>query len=91
MSVFIVAVHMEPSDSNRHEHIASVRWMKSGSTETTTSTRAQMVEWIQGGGDAWVADGQGAVQVGVVDATPPYLRTFADDRPTDNLLSLPRF
>ena len=33
----------------------------------------------------------GTVKVGVVDATPPYLRTHADGVWTDNLLALPRY
>lgn len=91
MSVYITAVHMEPSRGSSHEHIASIQWVNSAENTSNQSTRAQMVTWINGGGVAWVADGQGAVQVGVVAADPPYLRTFADNRPTDNLLHLPRY
>lgn len=91
MSVFITAVHMEPTYGSGHEHIASVRWENPDTNATGQSTREDMVEFINGDGQAWVADGQGSVQVGVVDANPPYLRTYADGRYTDNLLSLPRF
>jgi hypothetical protein len=31
------------------------------------------------------------VAVGVVDASPPYIRTYADGNWTDNLLALPRY
>lgn len=91
MSVFIIAVRLEPSDSNRHEHIAWAKWVKSGAAGETISSRDQMVDWINGGGQAWVADGSNSVRVMVVQAKPPYLRTVANGRPTDNLLSLPRF
>ncbi|NHA00633.1 DUF3892 domain-containing protein [Nocardioides sp. W3-2-3] len=91
MSLFITAVHMEPTYGSGHEHIALVRWVDTAADATDTSTRQQMVDFLNRGGQAWVADAQGSVQVGVVNANPPYLRTFADGRYTDNLLSLPRF
>lgn len=51
-----------------------------------------MVEWIeQKGGDARVQGNPRDAQVGVVDATPKYLRTHADGQWTNNLLSLPRY
>jgi hypothetical protein len=31
------------------------------------------------------------VNVGVVNATPPYIKTYADEVWTDNLLALPRY
>lgn len=89
--IYITAVHMEPSNAGGHEHIAAVYWEKPNSDESKYSTRQQMVDWINQGGDARVRDSQGSVQVGVVDANPPYLRTYADGRYTDNLLSLPRY
>ena len=52
-----------------------------------------MVDWIQNKkGDARVRDNQGHdVQVGVVSANPPYIRTYADRVWTDNFVALPRF
>jgi len=89
--IYITAVHMEPSNAGDHEHIAQVMWAEPTKDEINYSDRATMVDWINKGGDARVRDGQGEVQVGVVDANPPYLRTYADKRYTDNLLSLPRY
>jgi hypothetical protein len=91
MAIYIQEVHMEPANGTGHEHIASVRWVQPGSSSTTESTREQMVTWINGGGEALVTDSRGDVRVGVVKADPPYHRTYADGRLTDNLLSLPRF
>lgn len=91
MTIIITAIQMSPPAATDHEHIAWLRWNEHGSTVSVMSTREAVIEWIDGGGDAWVQDAQGAVQVGVVRANPPYLRTFADGRPTDNLLDLPRF
>lgn len=85
--VKIIAVHMEGGE--RHEHIAEVKWVEA--TKEGQSTRAKMVEFIEGGGKAYVTDGANTVDVGVVNATPKYIRTYADGKWTDNLLALPRF
>jgi len=50
-----------------------------------------MIDFIGGGGQAFVTDGVRSVAVGVVHANPPYIRTYADGVWTDNLLALPRF
>lgn len=87
--IYITARHMEPSHSTKHEHIAEVRWRNPGDGTTGTTSRADMVAWIRKGNDAQVQDGRGSVQVAVVEANPPYLRTVADGVYTNNLLSLP--
>jgi hypothetical protein len=89
--VYITEVHMSAGGS-AHEHIASVRWRNPSSGATGENTRAQMIDWIEGGGVARVRDATGDdVAVGVVKATPAYIRTYADGIWTDNLLSLPRY
>lgn len=87
--VYITEVHMV--DGEQHEHIESVKWRNPDTDETNQSTREKMVEWINGGGKAYVTDGDQTVAVGVVDANPPYIRTYADEVWTDNLLALPRY
>ena len=88
--VYVTAVHME--GGQQHEHIASVQWRNPADNGTGQSMREAMVDWIQNkNGDARVNDGRNEVQVGVVKATPPYLRTHADGKWTDNLLALPRY
>jgi catechol-2,3-dioxygenase len=87
--VYITAVHM--SGGENHEHIASVRWRNPTDSATGETSRGQMVDWINEGGDARVSDGRSEAQVGVVDATPPFIRTHADNRWTNNLLALPRY
>lgn len=90
MSVEITAVHMSGGD--KHEHIANVKWTNQQTSKTGDSTRAAMVDWIENQkGQAVVTDGKNTVNVGVVDATPKYLRTYADGVWTDNLLALPRY
>ena len=88
MTVYVTAVHL--TGGERSEHIASVRW-RATDNSTGQSTREAMVEFIDGGGVARVSDGQNDIAIGVVHATPPYIRTYADKVWTDNLLALPRF
>jgi hypothetical protein len=87
--VYVTAVHLEGGD--RHEHIASVRWTNPAEGTSDQSTREQMVDWLRRGGDARVSDGVREVSVHVVEANPPYIRTWADGVYTDNLLALPRY
>lgn len=87
--VYITAIHLE--GGTRHEHIASVKWRQPDTGKQGDSTRAQMVEYLDDGGRAVVTDGRHQVDVHVVDAKPPYIRTHADGRWTNNLLALPRY
>ena len=90
----VYITHIRLSDTgSRHEHITEVLWENPSSADTGQSTKATMVDWIEEkGGDARVRDGNGHdVKVGVVKATSPYIRTYADGVWTDNLLALPRF
>lgn len=79
------------SGGTQHEHIASVKWVKPADKTTGETTREEMVTWIEGGGKAFVSDGSNTVSVLVVNATPKYIRTYADGKWTDNLLALPRY
>ena len=78
---------------DQHEHIGSVRWRNPATNATGEATRATMVKWINEGGVAKVQGTSGApdATIGVVNGTPPYIRTYADSRWTNNLLSLPRY
>jgi hypothetical protein len=85
----IYITHIRLAGGTRHEHITHLAW-KEG-TKTGESTRAELVQWVNGGGDARVQSTPKDVKVEVVNATPPYLRTVANGTYTDNLLYLPRF
>lgn len=87
--IYVTAVHIDGSPL--HEHITSVQWRNPDTGATGQSTREQMVEWIRAGNLAYVSDGVRAVQVRVVEARPPYIRTWADGVWSDNLLALPRY
>lgn len=90
--VYIAEVHMSPGGTG-HQHIAAVRWRNPDTGASGENTRAQMVDWIENkNGEARVRDAAGDdVLVGVVNASPPYIRTYADNVYTDNLLDLPRY
>ena len=88
MTNYITAVHMTPPTANDHEHISHVKWSQPG--RTYTYTREEMIAFIKAGNAVYV-QGPPDAQVEVVNTTPPFLRTQADGRWTNNLLSLPRF
>lgn len=87
----ITNVHMV--GGTQHEHIAELKWKNTSDGKTGATSRADLVAWLEpgSGNRAIVRDGQGCVDVGIVRATPPYVRTHADGRWTDNLLALPRY
>lgn len=86
--IYITARHMV--GGTRHEHIASVKWRNPKTNKTGDNTRSEMVAWIRDEkGDARVRTGSTEAKVGVVKASPPYIRTHADGVWTDNLLALP--
>ena len=89
--VYITEVHMSPEGTG-HQHIAAVRWRNPNTGANGENTRTQMVDWIENkNGEARVRDDDGDdVLVGVVTASPPYIRTYADGVWSDNLLALPR-
>ena len=87
----IYITHVRLSGGTGHEHISEVRWNEPDTGKKDTSTRATMVGWIQNGVIAKVEDSPKDVRVEVVKGNPPYLRTVADNKYTNNLLELPRF
>jgi uncharacterized protein DUF3892 len=90
--IYITEVHMS-GPGTEHGHIAAVRWEMQSSPETGESTREEMVAWIDNKeGFAHVRDADGHnVEVRVVHADPPYIRSYRDGVPSDNLLALPRY
>lgn len=79
-----------PALAGRHEHFAGVRWLGSNSSTSQTMAVAEAVQWIRHGGASWLAGDTAALEVQVVDAFPPHLRTVADNEFTDSLLALQR-
>jgi hypothetical protein len=93
MAVEITHVRFE-GYSKTHESIVSYKWKNTTSNETGTSDKPTMVDWIDDKkGYAYVGSGASRVIVGTVhpDNRRPYLRTHADGKWNNNLLSLPTF
>lgn len=90
----IEITHVRFSGRNRFaEEIIAYQWVSLETSKTTSSTKPVLVDWVAGGGKAYV--GSGANQVGVAVVRPTggqaYLRTHADGDWTNNLESLPTF
>lgn len=88
--VRITAIRMVGSE--HHQHISDLRWINPATQATGESTRAAMVEFVRKNpNQAYVESATSRAYLKVVEATPPYVQTYADNTLTDNLLSLPRF
>ncbi|TKW62028.1 MAG: DUF3892 domain-containing protein [Blastochloris viridis] len=77
--------HIRLSNGTTHQHITQLaiggQWY----------TRQQVVDFIRSGHSFYTqVYGGSKTYLKVVDATPPYVQTFANNTPTDNLLSLPK-
>ena len=87
--------HMEGGQD--HEHIAKVKWVNHANNKYGESTRESMVKWLDDSKEntAYVEDlnGKRKAYVGTVHPTGrlPYIRTYADGKWTNNLLSLPEY
>lgn len=89
--IYITHVHL--SGGTTHQHIASLKWRDPSTGTTGDWSKAAMVTWIRSGGVAKVKDPVTGIDVAVdvYDDTPPYVRTHANSRWTDNLLALPKY
>lgn len=88
--VFLIGIHTEGGTG--HEHITMVEWFDPSENKTDRSYATQVIGFLESNGVAKVTDGKTTVDVGVVNGEKrKYLRTHANGKWTDNLLSLPRF
>ena len=93
MAVRVTHRRMSPGGA-RNEHITNVKWLNESTGKIGVNTKAQMVDYIDNQkGSAYVTGPQSRSEVGTVHraGTVPYLRTFANGVPNDNLLSLPTY
>lgn len=92
MAIRFTAIRL--SGGTQHEHITRLWWVNPSNSKSGDDTRAELVAWIENdGGKAYVEDSAGnRADVGVVKPATgaKYLRTHADGKWTNNLLSLPR-
>lgn len=86
--------HIRLSGGTSHEHIVRLWWTDPSTGERGENSRAEIVSWIENeNGKAYVEQPAGnRADVGVVKPQygEKYLRTYADGKWTNNLLSLPR-
>jgi hypothetical protein len=92
MAIKFTAVRL--SGGEGHEHITQLWWTDPAAGTSGDNTRAYFVSWIEDkNGKAYVEDSRGnRADVGVVKPAvgAKYLRTYADNKWTNNLLALPR-
>jgi hypothetical protein len=91
MSIRITKVRVEsPGTSCRH--ITDFKWIEVGSGDIGQTGKPGMVEWIDNGGVAYVAESfTRCATVHPGGGAKPYVRSEPNDTSADNLLSLPRF
>lgn len=87
--------HKRLSSGSGHEHITHLAWTNEQSNESSSSTRAVMVQFVDdnAAGAAYTREGERKVLVGSVHPSSgePYIRTYSDGQWTNNLLALPDF
>jgi hypothetical protein len=89
--VQVLYVRVAPSGTDE-SHITDVRWYNPTTGAMDVATTAGMVKFIaQDKGRAYVCDGSRIVEIEVVAAPTPYIRSQPDITLRKNLLSLPRF
>jgi hypothetical protein len=74
-----------------HQHISHLQWTDPATGAPKTSTRAEMVTFVEGGGQAYVMTGGYTAYLRVRPGPPKYVQTYADGVWKDNLLALPLF
>lgn len=94
MAVRITCINKDNGNHyDPHEGITDFGWVNEQTRASGRSTRVQMIQFIETqGGKAYVKDKFGNiayVYVAVSRSGNKYLRTYADGKWTDNLLSLP--
>ena len=91
--IWITAVQFDNSGHVRHEHIRAVRWRDADSQRRGRYTVAELVELIRAHTLVYVSDDafERTALVRVVDADPPYVRSWAQGKWGNDLLALPRF
>ena len=94
MAITIRITAIRQAGGTGHEHITQLWWTNQATGDQGSSTRGELVRWIEAeNGRAYLDDGQGN-RAAVLIVTPrhgeKYLQTCADGVLTDSLLALPR-
>jgi hypothetical protein len=91
--IWITAVRFDSSGHDDHEHIRAVRWRDAESQRQGEYTVGELVDLIRAPTLVYVSDDafERTALVRVVDASPPYVRSWAHGGWGNDLLALPRF
>ena len=91
--IWITAVQFDSSGHDNHENIRAVRWRDAESRQQGQYTVAELVDLIRAQTLVYVSDEafERTALVRVVDAKPPYIRSWAHGKWGNDLLALPRF
>ena len=93
MSVRITCINKDSGNhDNPHEAISHYGWINESTKEQGKNDRQSMVDWVKKGNKAYVRDSDGNTaycEVRKSSRGTEFLQTYADDKYTDNLLSLP--
>lgn len=93
MSIEITHVRYSGAQKT-HESINNYKWRGRETGEVGSSDKQTLVAWVDDNGIAYAGSGAQQVRVGAVHPTSgasPYLRTYADETWSNNLLALPTF
>ena len=91
--MWITAVQFDDSGQQRHENIRALRWRGPETLAHGQCTVAELVDLIRAHTLVYVSDEvfERTAIVRVVDAHPPYVRSWAHGEWGNDLLTLPRF
>lgn len=90
----IEITHVRFGSTRTEAQIVRYKWKSFSNGEIGDSDKPTLVDWINNkNGAAYVGSGSSRVNVAVVrpQTGQPYLRTYADSKWTNNLLTLPTF
>jgi hypothetical protein len=90
--IWITAVQFDGSGHDQHANISAVCWSDAESRSLGRHTVAEVVDLIRAQTLVYVSDDalERTVLVRVVDAKPPYIRSWAHGSWGNDLLTLPR-
>lgn len=93
MAVRIICVNKASGNHfDPHEAITHLGWINEQTRASGTSTLAEIVQFLEQGGSAYVKDRYGNIASLIVQTSQhghKYVKTVPDGRMTDNLLTLP--
>lgn len=93
MALRVTHIHLSGFEL-KHEAISSLRWRNDSDNSTGESSKATLVDWIDGKKETvYVQTGGKTTYSGTVHRSggTPYLRTYADGEWNYNMLLLPQF